>query len=84
VVEERYARAVRIVALLDSSDFDDAVRLAISLGGDSDTQAAIAGGIAHAFYGAVPPNLESEVKARLPTEFVGIIDELASKYPARR
>ena len=43
-----------IVAFLDSDDFEHAIRLAISLGGDSDTQAAIAGGIAQAFYGHVP------------------------------
>jgi ADP-ribosylglycohydrolase len=40
-----------IVAFLDSTDFEDAIRNAISLGGDSDTLACITGGIAEAFYG---------------------------------
>jgi ADP-ribosylglycohydrolase len=43
-----------IIAFLDSADYEDAVRLAVSLGGDADTLACIAGGIAEAFYGGVP------------------------------
>jgi ADP-ribosylglycohydrolase len=41
-------------AFLESDDYEDAVRKAISLGGDSDTLACMAGGIAQAFYGGVP------------------------------
>jgi len=40
-----------IICFLESTDFEGAVRLAVSLGGDSDTQACIAGGIAEGFYG---------------------------------
>ncbi len=40
-----------IIAFLDSSDFETAIRLAVSLGGDTDTLACIYGGIAEAFYG---------------------------------
>lgn len=43
-----------ITAFLESTDFESAIRLAISLGGDSDTLACITGGIAEAFYGGVP------------------------------
>jgi ADP-ribosylglycohydrolase len=43
-----------ITAFLESDSVESAIRLAISLGGDTDTQAAIAGGIAEAFHGAVP------------------------------
>jgi len=43
-----------IRAFIDSTDYEDAVRTAISLGGDSDTLACITGGIAQAFYGGVP------------------------------
>jgi ADP-ribosylglycohydrolase len=43
-----------IVAFLESNDFEHAIRLAISLGGDSDTLACITGGIAQAFYSGVP------------------------------
>ena len=40
-----------IIAFIESTDFEDAIRNAVSLGGDSDTQAAIAGSIAEAAYG---------------------------------
>lgn len=43
-----------ITAFLESTDFEGAVRLAVSLGGDSDTLACITGSIAEAFYGGVP------------------------------
>ncbi|MFQ5760622.1 MAG: ADP-ribosylglycohydrolase family protein, partial [Acidiferrobacterales bacterium] len=43
-----------IICFLDSSDVEGAIRLAVSLGGDADTMACIAGGIAEAFYGGVP------------------------------
>ncbi|MGB4498207.1 MAG: ADP-ribosylglycohydrolase family protein, partial [Methylococcaceae bacterium] len=43
-----------IVAFLDSTDFENAIRLAVSLGGDCDTLTCITGGIAQAFYGGVP------------------------------
>ncbi len=54
-----------IRAFLESEDFEHAVRLAISIGGDSDTIACIAGGIAHAFYGAIPGPIAEQVFARL-------------------
>ncbi len=43
-----------IIAFLDSEDYEDAVRNAISLGGDADTQACIAGAIAEAYFGNIP------------------------------
>lgn len=54
-----------IVAFLDSTSFENALRLAVSLGGDSDTLTCITGGIAQAFYGNVPEEIEQEVFARL-------------------
>jgi ADP-ribosylglycohydrolase len=46
-----------VIAFLDSTDYESAVRLAVSLGGDSDTLACITGGIAGAFYGGVPDEI---------------------------
>lgn len=46
-----------IIAFLDSSDYEDCVRKAISIGGDSDTIAAIAGSIAEAYYADIPKNV---------------------------
>ena len=54
-----------ITAFLYSKDFESAVRNAVSIGGDTDTLAAIAGAIAEAFYGGVPGHVASEVYTRL-------------------
>jgi ADP-ribosyl-[dinitrogen reductase] hydrolase len=64
-----------ITAFLESDSVESAIRLAISLGGDADTQAAIAGGIAEAFYGVVPDDIAAEVIARLPHEFLNVMAE---------
>ncbi len=50
-----------IIAFLESNDFEDAIRNAVSLGGDSDTIACITGGIAEAFYGGVPEEIAENV-----------------------
>ncbi|QVL31007.1 ADP-ribosylglycohydrolase family protein [Telmatocola sphagniphila] len=54
-----------IIAFLESSSYEDAVRNAISLGGDADTMACIAGGIAEAFYGGVPEEIVTVAVSRL-------------------
>ena len=54
-----------ITAFLDGESYEDTVRKAVSIGGDSDTIACIAGGIAEAFYGEVPENIAREVLALL-------------------
>ncbi len=69
-----------IMAFLESDDFEDAVRLAISLGGDSDTMACIAGGIAQAYYGKIPTGIIDQVKQRLPGEFLLIVDQFSSVF----
>ncbi len=69
-----------IIAFLDSNDFESAIRNAISLGGDSDTLACIAGGIAHAFYRKVPDYIKRGVRERLPEEFLEIIDSFEKNY----
>jgi len=63
-----------IVAFLESTSFEDAIRNAISVGGDSDTLAAITGSIAEAFYG-VPSDLKSEAQAYLDHELLNIYEE---------
>jgi ADP-ribosylglycohydrolase len=69
-----------IIAFLDSDNYEDAVRKAISLGGDSDTLACIAGGISQAFYKKIPTEISTEVRQRLPQEFLEIIDTFNTKY----
>jgi ADP-ribosylglycohydrolase len=68
-----------MIAFLESTDFEDAIRKAISLGGDSDTLACITGGIAEAFYG-VPKEIADQAYGYLPDEFIEIIGDFQAKY----
>ena len=68
-----------IEAFLESEDFEDAIRIAVSLGGDSDTIAAIAGGIAGAYYG-VPDDIWQKAAEYLPQEFLDILEEFEQIY----
>ena len=63
-----------ITAFLESTDFEDALHTAVSLGGDSDTLAAITGSIAEVFYG-VPEDLKQECRKRLTPELVEILQK---------
>jgi ADP-ribosylglycohydrolase len=69
-----------IVAFLESTDYENAIRLAISIGGDSDTIACITGGIAAACYRKIPQTIIETVSAKLPEEFVEVIDRFEEKY----
>jgi ADP-ribosylglycohydrolase len=69
-----------IVAFLEASDFEDAVRNAVSLGGDADTLAAIAGGIAHAYYGTVPAEVSAAALASLPDGLSAVWDEFRERF----
>lgn len=71
-----------LIAFLDSESSEDAVRLAISLGGDADTQAAIAGAVAEAYYGGVPAEIVGEVRARLTPELLRVVDAFQAAYPS--
>ena len=62
-----------IIAFLEGTDFEDAVRGAVSLGGDTDTIACITGGIAEAFYD-VPEKLQEECRSRLPHDMRTVLD----------
>ena len=70
-----------IIAFLDSTSYEDTIRKAVSLGGDSDTLACIAGGIAEAYYKEIPAGMVQEVRRRLPEEFLQVIDEFYDLYP---
>jgi len=63
-----------ITAFLESTDYEDAIRGAISLGGDSDTLACITGGIAEAFYGGVPEVIRARTMEILDGELRGVVD----------
>ena len=69
-----------IIAFLDSSSYEDAIRNAISIGGDSDTVACITGGIAEAFYGGVPSEIREKVIEYLPPSLWNITNNFCNKY----
>jgi ADP-ribosylglycohydrolase len=69
-----------IISFLDADSFEAAVRNAVSLGGDTDTMACMAGAIAEAYYGGVPAPIAREVENRLPAEFQRVIERFAGRY----
>jgi ADP-ribosylglycohydrolase len=69
-----------MIAFLESTDFENAIRLAISIGGDSDTIACITGGIAEAYYQTIPENIVENILKILPEELVRIVEEFSAKY----
>lgn len=64
------------ICFYESADFIDAIRKAVSLGGDSDTIGAICGSMAGAFYG-IPDKYMKEVYSRIPKEFIEVISRFA-------
>ena len=72
-----------IVAFLESSDFESAIRLTVSLGGDADTMGAITGAIAEAYYDGVPESIKMEVLKRLPDEFINTMWMFGQKFMKR-
>lgn len=70
-----------IVAFLESSDFESAIRLAISIGGDSDTIACITGGIASAFYKNIPKEMLDFAVNKLPNEFIEVMNKFEEEIP---
>lgn len=67
-----------VVLFLESQGFEDAIRIAVSHGGDSDTLAAIVGGMAESYYG-VPDSLWDKAEKLLPESMLRIIDQFYSK-----
>jgi ADP-ribosylglycohydrolase len=69
-----------IVAFLEAEDYEDAVRNAISLGGDADTMAAIAGGIAEAYYGGVPDDIRREALSHLDERLRSVCEAFEAQF----
>lgn len=73
-----------LICFLDSRDWEDAVRKAVSLGGDSDTLACIAGAVGEAFYGEVPVGILREVGKRLDSRMGHVLARFREAFPLRR
>lgn len=69
-----------IIAFLESDSVEDAIRNAVSLGGDSDTMACIAGGIAEAFHGGVPDRIREPVEALLPEDLAQVVRSFRRRF----
>lgn len=72
-----------IIAFLESTDYESAIRNAISLGGDADTMAAISGSIAAAFYKEIPDEISNRCMNLLPKDIIQCIDNF-SRYITRK
>ena len=72
-----------IIAFLDAKDYATAVKNAISLGGDADTMACIAGGIAQAYYKTMPADIVRQVRQNLPDALLAVLDRFNQKFNCR-
>ena len=72
-----------MVAFFDSTDFESAIRLAVSLGGDSDTLACITGGIAEAFYKEIPDDIALKIWGLIPDDFKDILRKMEARTSYR-
>jgi ADP-ribosylglycohydrolase len=68
-----------VIAALEATDFEDAVRNAVSLGGDSDTLACIAGAIAEPLYG-IPKWIAEEARARLDDRLLSVVGRFQDRF----
>jgi ADP-ribosylglycohydrolase len=73
-----------ITAFLESEGYEDAIRKAISIGGDSDTIACMAGGIAEAFYGGVPHDIADFALGKLDDALREVIVVFEQTYSINR
>ena len=78
-----YSVPPAIIAFLESTDYESAIRNAISLGGDADTQACIAGGIAEAYYKEIPENIKRFCNSRIDHSIKSVVKEFNQKYGIR-
>ncbi len=68
-----------IISFLESEDFEDAIRNAISLGGDADTQACIAGALAEGYYKRIPDQIEEFVLNKMTPDIFAVINQFKNK-----
>jgi len=69
-----------IICFLEADSWEEAVRNAVSLGGDSDTMACMAGGIAEAYFGPLPETIQQTVRSYIPVEMLPIVDRFYRTY----
>jgi ADP-ribosylglycohydrolase len=72
---------VAVISFLESHSYEGAVRNAVSLGGDADTLACIAGAIAEPFYGGVPDHIAAPTLSRLDDHLREVVARFTARYP---
>ena len=75
-----YSVPPAIEAFFESRDYESCIRKAVSIGGDSDTIAAIAGGIAEAYYGIIPEEIRKKGRLLLDPGIKRVLDEFEERY----
>ena len=75
-----YSIPPAIIAFLESNDYESAIRNAVSLGGDADTQACIAGGIAEAFYREIPEHIREFCDKRIDITIKKTVREFEDRF----
>lgn len=73
-----------IICFLHSESYEDAIRIAASLGGDVDTMAAMAGGIAEAYYGGVPEQLATKGAGYLSDDLSDVVTRFQTRFMTDR
>ena len=72
-----------LIAFLESRDYEDAVRKAISLGGDADTLACITGAVAEPHYGGLPPHIAGRTLEALDDRLRTVVSRFCDRYGIR-
>jgi len=72
-----------VVSFLDAVDYETTVKKTISLGGDADTMACIAGGIAQAFYKKITADIVLEAREKLTKDLLVVVDQFNEKFKCR-
>lgn len=75
-----YSVPPAIIAFLESTDYESAIRNAVSLGGDADTQACIAGGIAEAYYKEIPEHIKRFCDMRIDSSIKSVVKDFCQNY----
>ena len=75
-----YSVPPAIISFLESTDYESAIRNAISLGGDADTEACIAGGIAEAYYNEIPEHIRRFCDGRIDSSIRSVAKEFIERY----
>lgn len=73
-----------LLAFFESTSFEEAIRLAVSLGGDADTLACITGSIAEPFYGGVPVDIARATQDRLDPDLIDTVRAFYARYIPER